>query len=217
MPHITRTDSGPGVFDYPRVIYSLFSSRQWSVYGSTRDAVVFTSTVIKFILVLILWVWPAANVTVRTTTLAARKTDKLLFFSSLTHTHTLDWPWIIRLVRSGLFLCLISPTVTVRSVNKLDMLPNRHLGLQISIRSRLLSFILYRTVITGCCTHAAASNQDTLFCHISVPLLGRISFLLFPHPSQRDSSKKIQVGVFRKWLVMWLQWSRSWLTAQPNV
>lgn len=122
--------------------------------------------------------------------LAARKTDKLLFFfKSHTDTHTLDWPWIIRLVCSGLFLCLISPPVTVRSVNKLDVLPDRHLGLQISIRSCLLSFILYLTVITGCCMHAAASNQNTLFLSHLRATFRSYFFSSFSHPSQRDSSK----------------------------
>lgn len=197
---------------YPWVIYLLLSSLQWSVYSPNRDTVVFTSTVIKFILFLIPRVGPAANVTAWTTTLAARKKDKLLFFLSLTHTHTHNWPWIIRLVHSCLFLCLISPTFTVRSANK-------QANKGVAQQHRLLFAVIYfvpsshhRMLHARCCLRPEHILSNL---HATFRSLFFFSSFFF-YPSQRGSSKK-QVRVFRNWLVMWLQWRRSSLTAQLNV
>lgn len=167
---------------------------------------VFTSTVIKFILF-----WPAANVPARTT-LAARKTDKLLL---------LVWPVTLR--RTYQARHTPKPTHTQLTLNnqiyllcpvfiyKIASFKHQQRWRINHVAQQLVaSLTVFLSVITGRCVPAVASDQNTHCFVTSLWLLRGF----FPTLLVRGNSKK-QVLLCEIWVVMWRQWCRR--TAQPNV
>lgn len=81
---ITCIELGAGMLDYSRVIRSLLSSLPASsarIFAATTGMLLCVDTNCNQVYSISdAWVWPAENGPARATTLAARKTDKLLCF-----------------------------------------------------------------------------------------------------------------------------------------